>query len=83
MSLADGLACALQKYIDSKASFCHRGTMEGVPEKAEKTTQTGGGSADGAPRNVANYKIKCPSCSAKLAFEEGCVKCYGCGFSQC
>ena len=28
-------------------------------------------------------KLKCPSCTSVLAFEEGCVKCYSCGFSQC
>ncbi len=83
MSLADGLACALQKYIDSRANFGHQGTANWTIEKSETTTQTGGGDTTGAPRNVANYKIKCPTCSEKLAFEEGCVKCYGCGFSQC
>lgn len=25
----------------------------------------------------------CPDCQAKLAFEEGCVSCYGCGWSKC
>ena len=26
----------------------------------------------------------CPDCgAAQLAYEEGCVKCHGCGFSQC
>ena len=36
-----------------------------------------------SPRNVSKYKIVCPACSSSLVFEEGCVKCYGCGFSQC
>ena len=26
---------------------------------------------------------KCPECSGKLAIEEGCAKCYGCGYSVC
>ena len=34
-------------------------------------------------KNASQYKLKCPSCSATLAVEEGCVKCYSCGFSQC
>ncbi len=25
----------------------------------------------------------CPECGSKLAIEEGCAKCYGCGFSVC
>ncbi len=40
-------------------------------------------SNSGAPRNVAQYKLKCPSCVGILSFEEGCVKCHACGFSQC
>lgn len=26
---------------------------------------------------------KCPECGGKLAIEEGCAKCYGCGYSVC
>lgn len=26
---------------------------------------------------------ECPECGGKLAIEEGCAKCYGCGFSVC
>jgi len=26
---------------------------------------------------------KCPECGTKLAIEEGCAKCYGCGYSAC
>jgi ribonucleoside-diphosphate reductase alpha chain len=25
----------------------------------------------------------CPECGGKLAIEEGCAKCYGCGYSVC
>ncbi len=28
-------------------------------------------------------KELCPECSSKLALEEGCKKCYGCGYSVC
>ena len=90
MSLPDGLACALQKYMDSKDSYAAgigaTGTStegrEFVGVAAAKPGQGDGGATD-APGNVGSYKIKCPQCSAKLAFEEGCAKCYSCGFSQC
>jgi len=26
---------------------------------------------------------KCPDCKAKLVIEEGCAKCYSCGYSAC
>jgi len=29
------------------------------------------------------FKLKCPECSGALVFEEGCVKCYDCGYAQC
>jgi ribonucleoside-diphosphate reductase alpha chain len=34
-------------------------------------------------REMTSYKVKCPSCNSNLSFEEGCMKCYGCGFSKC
>ncbi|MEI6690798.1 MAG: adenosylcobalamin-dependent ribonucleoside-diphosphate reductase [bacterium] len=30
-----------------------------------------------------NVTDKCPNCDGKLAIEEGCKKCYGCGYSVC
>lgn len=30
-----------------------------------------------------HYKVICPDCQAPLRFAEGCIKCEGCGFSQC
>jgi len=29
------------------------------------------------------FKLKCPECTGQLSFEEGCAKCYGCGYAQC
>jgi len=25
----------------------------------------------------------CPGCGSPMAFEEGCAKCYSCGYSRC
>ena len=57
-------------------------------EKLEKTDvytadELAGVRSTARPRNVSQYKIVCPACSGELAFQEGCVKCHGCGFSQC
>jgi ribonucleoside-diphosphate reductase alpha chain len=91
MSLADGLATALQRYIKAKEDVGLHALLLGgaepdltktdfVPRKAAAPA-TGLGRAQ--PRNVSQYKLKCPACTGILAFEEGCVKCYSCGFSQC
>ena len=97
MSLADGLATALNRYLAAKeemglyglllggakptmteTGFHARENMAKVMETAKPATAKPNG--NGVSKG---YKIKCPSCSGRLAFEEGCVKCYGCGFSQC
>jgi ribonucleoside-diphosphate reductase alpha chain len=89
MSLGDGLAKALQRYLDAKASHgLHTLLLGTAPQKLEKTDvytadEVAGVRSTARPRNVAQYKIVCPACSGELAFQEGCVKCHGCGFSQC
>jgi ribonucleoside-diphosphate reductase alpha chain len=30
-----------------------------------------------------NYELPCPDCGTVLCMEEGCMKCYSCGFSKC
>jgi ribonucleoside-diphosphate reductase alpha chain len=89
MSLGDGLAKALQRYLDAKESHgLHSLLLGTAPQKLEKTDvytadEVAGVRSTARPRNVAQYKIVCPACSGELAFQEGCVKCHGCGFSQC
>ena len=34
-------------------------------------------------RKTGKHLQVCPECGGKLAIEEGCAKCYGCGFSVC
>jgi len=46
------------------------------------------GSSNGHPQNnqpaLFKHKDFCPSCGeGSLVFEEGCKKCYGCGYSEC
>jgi len=84
MSLADGLATALMRYIDAKRRHGLEALLLGrVDPDALEQVPAASSQPKGIPRNSGQYKLKCPSCSGVLAFEEGCVKCYGCGFSQC
>jgi ribonucleoside-diphosphate reductase alpha chain len=112
MSLADGLAVALQRYLNAKEQAGLHALLLGGAEpdlsrtdfvrreeiaKAMSASAAAASAAhasaalepasakkaQGTPRNVSQYKLKCPACSSVLAFEEGCVKCYSCGFSQC
>lgn len=32
---------------------------------------------------MEQFKVKCPECNVPLSFQEGCVKCHCCGYSQC
>jgi len=120
MSLADGLAVALQRYLNAKeqaglhslllggaepdlartdfvqreaiakamsasaASACAANASAAASAAAAPVMEAPSAKkSQGTPRNVSQYKLKCPACSSILAFEEGCVKCYSCGFSQC
>jgi ribonucleoside-diphosphate reductase alpha chain len=104
MSLADGLATALARYLQAKeAHGLHALLLGTATPDLDKTgyhraTEATGSTAAapaapapltpmtkpaGTPRNVSQYKLKCPSCDGVLSFEEGCVKCHACGFSQC
>jgi ribonucleoside-diphosphate reductase alpha chain len=85
MSLADGLARALRRYVVAKKAYGLEALLLGkVPSRKldDLASEVRPQSRVAAGRE-ASYKIKCPSCTATLSFEEGCVKCYDCGFSQC
>ncbi len=79
MSLPDGLAKALRRYLAAKekhgleALLLGRASAEDVHAKE-----------NGRAEVVAStYKVKCPACGGVLSFAEGCCVCHGCGFSQC
>jgi ribonucleoside-diphosphate reductase alpha chain len=92
-SLADGLAHALRKYLAAKHRFGIRSLLLGEVDLAllyeEQRAEAATAAASNAGQFVAikpkeMFKIKCPSCDAGvLAFQEGCVKCHSCGYSQC
>ncbi|MAB78339.1 MAG: ribonucleoside-diphosphate reductase, adenosylcobalamin-dependent [Planctomycetes bacterium] len=85
MSLADGLARALSRYLVAKKAYGLEALLLGkVPSrKLDDLAKEVRPQSRVAAGREASYKIKCPSCTGTLSFEEGCVKCHGCGFSQC
>ena len=92
MSLADGLAHALRKYMLAKERFGLEGLLLGkvdISNLTDPPEQGNGGAMSAGNKNGAShrkqgmFKVKCPDCSGVLSFAEGCVKCHACGFSQC
>ena len=84
MSLADGLAKALERYLAAKQAHGLEALLLGRVAPADlPATETGPPRGAAGNKDLTRYKLKCPSCGDVLAFQEGCVKCHACGFSQC
>ncbi len=87
MSLGDGMATALRRYltvkkqVGLKAILLGEFAVDNAAGEGEKTKKMSGGSR--SDRMNTAYKIACPECGGSLVFEEGCNKCYGCGYSSC
>ena len=79
LSLPDAIGQALEKYMAEKD-----GVQESLPlgvgvgsEGAQPEAAVGDG-------NHNNFLGSCPECGAgQLSYEEGCVKCHVCGYSEC
>jgi ribonucleoside-diphosphate reductase alpha chain len=83
MSLADGLARALRRYLAAKKEHGLEALLLGRVPSGSLSETAEAPKTSASQKQSEQYKIKCPACSSVLAFEEGCVKCYDCGFSQC
>jgi ribonucleoside-diphosphate reductase alpha chain len=83
MSLADGLARSLRRYLAAKKEYGLEALLLGRVPSQQLSDAMDAPKTSASQRQSEQYKIKCPACTAVLAFEEGCVKCYDCGFSQC
>ncbi|NLX54203.1 MAG: adenosylcobalamin-dependent ribonucleoside-diphosphate reductase [Planctomycetaceae bacterium] len=82
-SLGDGLARVLSRYLRVKETHGLEALLSGRVTCLDTTEPS-----ETRPPEVAQerlFKIKCPECdgAGTLAFEEGCLKCHACGFSQC
>ncbi len=82
MSLADGLATALLRYKRAKDEHGLEALLLGRVDPA--ALESDGPVERRRSESRRPYKVKCPSCGVgHLVAEEGCEKCYSCGFSKC
>ena len=79
-SLPDAVAKVLSMHYNLNGNGIVKKTE---PEKPKLVTETVQQSLLQPQISSSNFDI-CPSCGeATFAHEEGCKKCYGCGFSEC
>ncbi|MGK0480262.1 MAG: ribonucleoside-diphosphate reductase alpha chain [Planctomycetota bacterium] len=85
MSLADGLATALLRYKRAKDEHGLENLLLGRvdPAAIESNEPVDRRKSPSSANQASRYKLKCPTCTGNLSFQEGCVKCNSCGFSQC
>lgn len=71
LSCADAIARALEEAFGNNHAISQTSTTALVATKSassrSKTTQRGA----------------CPECGGSLSYEEGCMRCYSCGYSEC
>ena len=72
-SMPDGVAQVLQEYLDQSVEEAEESTTPNVPEAQLAL-----------PLETHKLGDLCPECgAATLVQEEGCRKCYSCGYSEC
>jgi ribonucleoside-diphosphate reductase alpha chain len=89
-SLPDGVAQVLQEYLDERAvrlGKAQAGSANSQPSLLEDAPQMKIASMEedaSQPANPAAIGDLCPECGvAAVINEEGCRKCYSCGYSEC
>ena len=84
LSIPDGIAKAIKRHIGAHAL--------GVQKPVEAFEELGGIEPDSEldketrdDRAIvrAGLNPECPECGRVLVFEEGCVRCHSCGYSEC
>ena len=74
-SLPDGIGQVLDQYLREK---------DGTVVEEVKSNGNGNGHHDAPAHNAMKIGDICPECGeAAVVNEEGCRKCYACGFSEC
>jgi ribonucleoside-diphosphate reductase alpha chain len=82
-SLPDGVAQVVAEYIEERVERITRSGMPSVDDLAagESLMEVSVGNGKKSPLQIGDL---CPECGqAALVNEEGCRKCYSCGYSEC
>jgi len=85
LSAPDAIGQAIERYLEEKEGV--QGDL--LREEPVRTTSSSGTAGEARSRasgsgGAGQYFGSCPECGAgQLAFEEGCVKCHVCGYSEC
>jgi ribonucleoside-diphosphate reductase alpha chain len=81
LSAPDAIGQAMERYLEEKA-----GVQEELPIMAPTAVREAPvvRAASSAVKGVAAFLGTCPECGAsQIAYEEGCLKCHVCGYSEC
>ncbi len=78
LSAPDAIGQALERYLEEKAGVQEMLPLSVGPSGAEAAQP------QSSPSAPPSFFGACPECGAgQLSFEEGCVKCHICGYSEC
>ena len=98
LSLPDGIAKGIQHYFVSKVDYSHLhpnnyqirlpedvDAVESSPKKPFKpVAKNNNNNSNNTSKYRQLFGDLCPDCGdASFIFEEGCKKCYSCGYSEC
>lgn len=78
LSCADAMSRVLERRMAQEAEVVRMAVAMTASAPSEAPSKPAGGRGD-----KANMVGVCPDCGSPLMHEEGCLKCYGCGFSKC
>ena len=89
LSGPDAIAQVIERYLEEKEGIQQALPIEEV-ETAKRKNANGGARTAQRPV-IERYQESaarmflgvCSECGSSLAFEEGCAKCYACGYSEC
>lgn len=80
LSAPDAIGQAIERYLEEKAGIQEELPIL-LPTRASAEVRVGSAAS---AKGVAAFLGTCPECgSSQIAYEEGCIKCHVCGYSEC